>query len=245
MSGPGGSVTKRDKRRETRRAQLQQRQLERQRERQRQLRNQRIRQIAFIAVPVVVILLFVLAFAVIGRNNAPQTSTNGGLAPAHGQTVDGMECLPNEGLVRHDHAYLEIYVDGKAVTVPPGLGIVYPQGAGVSALASDGLKACFYPLHVHDQEPNIIHIESLQADSHYYLGEVFDLWGQHLSSTQVMDHTTDASHKLVFEVFDANGKMTTVTTDPRQIELKAHETIVILYNSPNVTPKPYTDWQGL
>lgn len=244
MSGPGGSVSKRDKRRDTRRAQLQQRQLERQRERQRQLRNRRIRQIAFIGGPILVILLIVLSVALIGRGNSPQSSNNTGLAPAHGQTVDGMECLPSEGGLIHNHAYLEIYVDGKGVTVPPGLGIVYPQGSGVSALASDGLKSCLYPLHVHDQEPNIIHIESPVQKS-YFLGEVFDLWGQQFSSTDVMGHKADASHKLVFQVFDADGKMTTVTSDPRQIELKAHQTIVILYNSPNVTPKAYTDWNGL
>lgn len=243
MSGPGGSVTKRDKRRDTRRAQLQQRQLERQRERERQLRNQRIRQIAFIGVPILIILVIVLSVAVIGHNNTP-TTTKGGLAPAHGQTVDGMDCLPSEGGLIHNHAYLEIYVDGKGVTVPPGLGIVYPQGTGVSALASDGLKSCLYPLHVHDQEPNIIHIESPVQKS-YFLGEVFDLWGQQLTSTQVMAHKADATNKLVFEVFDASGKMTTVTTDPRQIELTAHETVAILYNSPNVSPKPYTDWNGL
>jgi hypothetical protein len=245
MSGPGGSVTKRDKRRDTRRAQLQQRQLERQRERQRQLRNRRIRLIAFIGVPIVIILVAVLAFAVIGHNGSnPAPGPNGGLAPAHGQTVDGMECLPSEGGLIHNHAYLEIFVDGKGVTVPPGLGIVYPQGSGVSALASDGLKACLYPLHVHDQEPNIIHIESPVQRS-YFLGQVFDIWGQQLTSTQVMNHKADATHKLVFEVFDANGKMTTVTSDPRQIELTAHQTIAILYNSPNVTPKAYTDWNGL
>src|SRR5262245_54300625 len=112
MSGPGGSVTKRDKRRDTRRAQLQQRQLERQRERQRQLRNRRIRQFAIIGGPILV-LLIVLSVAVIGRGNSSQSSNNTGLAPAHGQTVDGMECLPSEGGLIHNHAYLEIYVDGK------------------------------------------------------------------------------------------------------------------------------------
>ncbi|MGH9696959.1 MAG: hypothetical protein ACRD5Z_22635, partial [Bryobacteraceae bacterium] len=233
-----------DKRRETRREQLQQRQLERQRERERQLRNQRIRRYALIGVPVAVILIAVLAFTVIGHGNSPQPKGTGGLSPAHGQTVYGIQCLASEGGLIHNHAYLEVYVDGKPVTLPPGVGIVYPQGSGVSALASDGLKSCLYPLHVHDGEPNIIHIESPVQRS-YFLGELFDVWGQQLTSTSVMGHASDATHKLVFEVFDANGKLTTVTTDPRQIELTAHETIAVLYNSPTVTPKAYTDWQGL
>jgi hypothetical protein len=246
MSGPGGSVTKRDKRRETRRAQLQQRQLERQRERQRQLRNRRIRQGVIVGVPLLVIILFaILAFTVFGHvGSQPSSSSSTGLQPAHGQTVDDMQCVASEGAVIHNHAYLEMYVDGKPETLPPGVGIVAPQGTGVSALASDGLKTCLYPLHVHDGEPNIIHIESPVQRS-YFLGELFDVWGKTLSSTEVMGHKADASHKLQFEVFDANGKLTQVTSDPRQIELQAHQTIAILYNSPSVQPKAFTAWNGL
>ena len=244
MSGPGGSVTKRDKRRETRRAQLQQRQLERQRERLRQLRNQRIRMYTLIGAPIAVILLIVLAFTVIGHNNSSQPKGNGGLAPAHGQTVDGMACLPAEGQNPHNHTYLELYVNGKPSTVPPGIGIVAPQGSGITALGSSGLTSCLYPLHVHEGQPNIIHIELFEPRA-VHLGEFFDIWGQALSNDQVLSYKADASHKLVFEVFDANGKLTQYTGDPRQIELNEHETIAILYNSPNVTPKPYTDWNGL
>ena len=56
------------------------------------------------------------------------------------------------------------------------------------------------------------------------------------------DYKADASHPLVFEVFDANGKMTKVTSNPLDIALKEHETVVILYNSPNVTPQPFANW---
>src|SRR5690349_20354362 len=68
MSGPGGTTTRRDQRRDTRRAQFQQRQLERQRERQRQLQRQRYQRIGigvagFVALALVA---FLIIHAVVG-----------------------------------------------------------------------------------------------------------------------------------------------------------------------------------
>ncbi len=239
MSGPGGSTTKRDQRRESRRAQLQQRQITRERERQRKIRNQRLRLAAIIGVPVLLVAL--ITVLLVSTHQGPTPSTSGGLSPASGQVVDGMQCTTSEQLVFHIHSYLEIYVDGKPVTVPPGVGIVAPEGSGEAALASNGLKTCLYPLHVHEGEPNIVHIES-PIQKTYTLGNFFDIWGQPLSATQVMGNKVDSTHQLTFEVFDASGKLTKVTSDPRAIGLAEHETIVILYNSPNVQPKPFTSW---
>ena len=147
MSGPGGAYTKRDQRRESRKEQFQRRQLERQRERERQLRNQRIRQWAIYGgVALAVILLGALIFGLIRNANSP--STTGGLQPANGQPVDGIECQANEGAVIHNHTALDLYVDGQQVEVPAGVGIVAPPPN--VALASNGLTACLYALHVHD-----------------------------------------------------------------------------------------------
>ncbi len=117
MSGPGGSTTKRDQRRDARRQQLQQRQLIRERERQRKIRNQRLRLAAIIGVPVLLVALISVLLA--ATHQGPSPSTSAGLSPASGQTVDGMECTTSEQLVFHIHSYLEIYADGKPVTVPP------------------------------------------------------------------------------------------------------------------------------
>lgn len=238
MSGPGGSTTKRDQRRESRRQQLQERQRIRERERQRKIRNQRLRLAAFIGVPVLLIALLVVVLVM--THQGPSASTTG-LQPASGQTVDDMECTGSEQLVYHIHAYLEIYVDGNPITVPPGVGIVAPAGSGESALASNGLKSCIYPLHVHDGEVNIVHIES-PIQKTYTTGNFFDLWGQSLSATEFMGKKVDSAHKLTFQVFDASGKLKQTTTDPRAIGISEHETIAILYNSPNVQAKPFTGW---
>jgi hypothetical protein len=238
MSGPGGTNTKRDQRRESRKEQFQRRQLERQRERERQLRNQRIRRGAIYGgVALAVILLGALIFGIIRNANTP--ATTGALQPASGQTVDGIECQTSEGAVIHNHTALDLYVDGKQVTVPAGVGIVAPPPN--VALASNGLTACLYALHVHDGEPNLIHIES-PVNKAYTVGELFDIWGQELTDTSFMGHPIDAQHKLTIEVYDESGKLVqTYTGKPRDLAFNNRQTYVYKYNSPDVKPALY-DW---
>ena len=116
--------------------------------------------------------------------------------------------------------------------MPPNTGIINTTNG-----------ACFYPLHVHSDtgDENIIHEESPNHDT-YTLGAFFDVWGQRLSRTQVLGYKADATHKLTFVTFDENGKKTVVTGNPLSIKFTPHETIYILYNSPNVKPQPYTQF---
>jgi hypothetical protein len=229
MSGPGGANTKRDQRRESRKQQFQRRQSERQRERERQLRNQRIRQWAIYGgVALAVILVAALIFGVI--RNSGSTSASGALKPATGQTVDGIECQATEGAVLHNHTALDLYVDGQQVTVPAGVGIV-----------QSGLTPCLYALHVHDGEPNLIHIES-PVQKTYTVGELFDIWGKELTDTSFLGHPIDAQHKLTIEVYDESGKLVqTYTGKPRDLAFNNRQTFVYKYNSPNVKPALF-DW---
>ena len=238
MSGPGGTSTKRDQRRETRRSQFQQRQLERQRERQRRIRQQRIRNGAIIGVGVLVVALlaFLLIHAATGGGGAASTGQPGIVngtgtytTPAGGDVRDGMTCLGSEGTVEHIHMYLAVYVDGHQVQVPPNTGIVN--------------NSCFYPLHVHSDQgdENIIHEESPDTKT-YTLGAFFDVWGQPLSSTQVMNYTVGKGDTLKFVTIDANGKQTVVTGNPLNIQFTPHETIYILYDSPTIHPTQFKNF---
>jgi hypothetical protein len=226
----------------TRQEQFRQRQTERQRERQRQLRNQQVRRYSLfgggaVVVIVAIVLISVFAFHIggVGASKSGHTTPLAtfpaiGGAAAGAQPIDNMTCDPSQGGAQHLHDYLKIYIDGQQMTVPPGVGI--PAG-------------CLYPLHVHNGEPNVIHVETADAKRVFTLGEFFDVWGQPLSATQIGGYKANAQHKLVYEVFDASGKLSTVTSDPRQLALVNHDTIVILYNSPNVHPTPYTNWTAI
>jgi hypothetical protein len=225
-------------RRDTRRAQFQERQLARQRERQRQIRQQRMIRYASIGGGLLVFALmaFLIIHAALGGGAGTTSIPPNGqhtqyTTPANGETREGMQCYSQEQLAYHIHAYLAIYVDGKLTQVPPNTGIT---------------ATCIYPLHVHPGagEENIIHVEAPSQQT-YTLGQFFAIWGQPLSATQVEGYKADASHSLKFVTIDESGKQTVVTGDPWNIPLTAHETIVILYNSPNVQPTPYTNWNGL
>jgi hypothetical protein len=101
------------------------------------------------------------------------------------QTVDGITCQRVEKLAYHIHVHLTIFVDGKAVAVPYGIGIGPPL-EGIPA--SEGgpfitLGSCFMWLHTHALD-GIIHIES-PTKKIYQLSQFFEVWGQPLSTTQV------------------------------------------------------------
>jgi hypothetical protein len=79
MSGPDGSVTRRDERRNQRRAQFEAQQAERRRVRQRKIQQQRLQRYTIIAVSIVVFLIvaFLIVHAVIGSGGAPVTPHHG------------------------------------------------------------------------------------------------------------------------------------------------------------------------
>jgi len=74
----------------------------------------------------------------------------------------GIQVLTAGGEALHIHEHLDLYVDGRAVTVPADVGI---------SLAGGFLS----PLHTHDPR-GIIHVESpLVRD--FTLSDFFDVWG--------------------------------------------------------------------
>lgn len=205
-------------------------------------RNWRVAGAAFLTIMFVVAVMFVV-------HNANQGSrfsgTSGGLlgsakqgtnlqlvtagTPAHGQTVDGIECYPWEGVTVHLHIVLDFYANGHQGLIPPGIGIVAPLQSGTAALSYAGNLHCIYPIHVHVAD-DVIHVES-NVHVTYTLGQLFALWGQPLSQTQVAGYTADRTHPLVFEIMDAQRKVTTYRGDPRALPLTSGETIAILYNT--------------
>jgi hypothetical protein len=239
MSTP---TTKRDQRRLTRREQFQQRQEERRRARE---RARRIQQYKRLGIAGGILLAFALLIwggvaAFISANSKHPVPS---LQPATGQTVDYISCTSGEQLTVHYHADLQIYVNGQLQSVPAGVGFVLPDGNTLPHMTSNGTTACVYSLHTHDAS-GIVHIESPDNRS-YTLGNLFDIWGQHLSTTQFMGHKVDATHKLSVVTFDATGAKKVVTGDPSKVVLNAHETVVIQYNSPAELGSPYTQWNGL
>jgi hypothetical protein len=148
--------------------------------------------------------------------------------------VDGIQCNAGEQLTYHHHVHLAIFINGKPMSVPLGIGMVPPaivQKTSAGAFA-EGSNTCLFWLHVHAQD-GIVHIES-PTSKIYRLGQFFNIWGQSLSSTQVGTYKGAVTATV-------NGKPW--TGDPTQIPLVAYTQIVLNVGGPTVTPPPIS-WSG-
>ncbi|MDG6909370.1 MAG: hypothetical protein JRN08_03280 [Nitrososphaerota archaeon] len=109
----------------------------------------------------------------------------------------------SEGTYVHIHPYLQIWIDGKNVTIPADVGIL-----------SEG--TCTEPIHTHDSS-GVLHMEldQSQAGQNWTLGEFFSIWqfscaqsGAYcpvvngtsrpvaLGPTDILGFTADSTHKV-------------------------------------------------
>jgi hypothetical protein len=96
MTGPDGSMTNRDNRRNARRAQFEMRQAERHRERERRIRGQRLQRFAVVGGGIIVFLLisFFIIHAVIGSGGTSRPPHHSSYTvPAGVASRDGFEYL--------------------------------------------------------------------------------------------------------------------------------------------------------
>ena len=105
-----------------------------------------------------------------------------------GQIVDGVGCQTqaNETVKYHIHIHVALYVDGRMMRLPGGIGITqpplvekYPSGKFYDV----GLYDCLYWLHTHVAD-GIIHVEA-PAKQSFTLGQFFDVWNQPLGPSRV------------------------------------------------------------
>jgi hypothetical protein len=174
----------------------------------------------------------------VGVPSGPKLATL--LTAATGQIVDGIQCQTNEQTVTHVHTHLTIFVNGKAQTIPYGIGI--PGAGAVTTSAGPFVQtgSCFYWLHVHAND-GVIHIESPSTTEGFTLGQFFDEWGIPLSKTQV-----GPAQGNVTVFFTAPGEKTGIYTgNPRNLPLGDHYQIQLVVGTPIVAPVKVTDWGGL
>jgi hypothetical protein len=118
----------------------------------------------------------------------------------------GLPALAAESTVLHTHQHLDLFVNGRQVVVPAGIGI----GA-----------AFISPLHTHDPD-GIIHVESPTMRTST-LGQFFGVWGVRLTR-----HCLGGECARVRAFVDGAP----VSGDPRRVPLDAHEEIVVAVGRP-------------
>jgi hypothetical protein len=132
--------------------------------------------------------------------------------------VLGLPASPSMSANLHNHDLLQMFMHGKPVTVPASIGINQTAGFLTS-------------LHTHD-DSGIIHVESPTVED-FTLGQFFDVWGVRLSPTCFGGLCNSGDNQLRGYV---DGKPW--TGNPRDIQLKQHEDIVLTYGTPQEEPNP-------
>jgi len=135
--------------------------------------------------------------------------------------VDGIYCDALEQTAYHIHVHLTIYIDGKPVSIPQGIGIAPDQ-------------SCFYWLHTHTSD-GVVHIEFPQQ-GHPTLGNFLDIWRQSFSQLGYKNELALSADWTVY----VDGKK--VTSDFNHLILQPHQVITIAYNSPGITPDTSFNW---
>jgi hypothetical protein len=131
--------------------------------------------------------------------------------------ADKLPALEAEGTVLHTHQHLDIFIDGRPIPVPTGIGI-------------NDDEQFISPVHVHD-DTNIIHVESPKVER-FTLGQFFDIWSVRFDAKCIGGYCASPDKSLQVYV---NGKPQ--KGDPRNIDLKAHQEIVIVFGTPDEAPK--------
>lgn len=166
------------------------------------------------------VMIGVIVAAAIGIGLAIASSKALSGAGVSALAIDGIQCNNVEQLVSHIHAHLDIFINGQPYTIPSQIGIT---------------DKCFYWLHTHD-ESGIIHIESPVAKD-YTIGQLFDIWNKKFSNTQILDNIVNGKNTLNVYV---NGNKVNAGVNYRDIKLKAHDEIAVVYGKPPSTiPSKY------
>jgi len=165
---------------------------------------------------------------------ATSTSVGWGLTPkgaADRIKAAGLQVLTAEGAAEHFHAHLDVFTEGKPVTVPADIGFSFNtagQPNGISAL------------HSHD-ETGVIHIEAPTAGATYTLGQFLTEWGvlDGTDKTAGTPHSGIDGWNVAVNGTKQDGKITDVV-------LKAHDEIVLFHGAaPNPLPASFTFTGGL
>ena len=152
-------------------------------------------------------------------------------------TAAGLTPEPQEFLINHVHSHLDIFIDGKPVAVPAGIGIDITN-PGVRRFEEGGMviyggidppceTPCISPLHTHD-DTGILHTESKTAEKHS-LGQFFTEWGLTLNDSCVAEYCRPATEIKVY----VNGSE--YGGNPASIPLEDRTEIAIVIGTPPAT----------
>ena len=147
----------------------------------------------------------------------------------------GLPGFKAEQLFFHVHAHLDVFVAGRSVVVPAGIGIggdpnarvETERGQHVAGLAGECSHPCISPLHTHD-DSGVLHVEN-DKERQITLGQLFTEWGVRFSADCVGGYCAPDQARKVY----VGGQE--FTGDPAGIILKNGEEIALVIGTPPAT----------
>ena len=148
-----------------------------------------------------------------------------------------------EFLQYHVHAHLDVFVDGRPVPVPAGIGIDLDNPATVADKSANGAvigaglrqecdKPCISPLHTHDLS-GLLHTET-EKPSPNKLGQFFTEWAVRLTPDCIGAY---CKPKTPIKIY-VDGKVE--TGDPNEIELaNLREISIVIGTAPAKIPMEF------
>ena len=186
------------------------------------------------SLPLVFLAATLLAGAASAASLEPRTTKAPWPRPSATRALSraaGLKLEPHEFFAYHVHAHLDVFVSGKPVRIPAGIGIVIsdpgvqwgqlPDGSRLYGGIRECARPCISPLHTHD-ESGILHTES-QLHHPNRLGQFFTEWRVRLSRSCV------GGYCRRMRVF-VNGKR--YAGNPRAITLTDGKEIAIVVGKP-------------
>jgi hypothetical protein len=147
----------------------------------------------------------------------------------------GLTPETHEFVFLHVHSHLDVFVKGKKIRVPAGIGInindpavrryPLPDGTvGYGGISPPCAKPCISPLHTHFDD-GILHTEA-KKNQFNRLGQFFTEWNVRLTPKCVATFCKPKT-KIAVHV---DGKK--YTGDPRTIQLEDHREIALVVGRP-------------
>ena len=135
--------------------------------------------------------------------------------------INGVTCDSTRHSTYHIHAHLHIYIDGKPVSIPQGIGI-----------AADG--SCYYWMQTQSSD-GIIHIEALAKVHNVALDDFLTIWHDGFSNLNFPQQLTQNSGWKIYingKLFA--GKVTSPLTT--EVALSPHDLVTLEYGPNNPPP---------